>query len=162
MQGGYEMVSRNNLRNLETSAKSRVRSWLECVSLITLMTVLVAMSLPLSSCSSGRTVTLGENNIGTIGESDPSEGENDSNRWSYHEYFLDVEADYPYKFTLTTTSGITTGIWSSDKGSWIVEVSTVVRTRTATYRFKNGGKQKLFIEVPASEVPSEYSWYVTR
>ena len=156
------MVPRNNRRNLENAAKSRVRGWLILVSLTALITASVAMSLLLSSCSSGRTVTLGQNNIGTISESDPAEGETESSRWSYHEYFLDVEAGHSYKFTLTTTSGVTTGIWSIDKGGWIVEVSPVIHTRTATYRFEDGGKQKLFVEVPASEVPAEYSWYVTR
>lgn len=154
------MILRSNRRNLENSAKPRARGLL--VSLIVLITALGAMSMPMSGCSSSRTVTLGQNNTGTISKSDPTEGDTESSRWSYHEYLLDVEAGYPYKFSLTTLDGITTGIWSTDKGSWIVEVSTVVRTRTATYRFEHGGKQKLFIEVPASDVPAEYSWHVTR
>ena len=115
-------------------------------------------------CSSDRSVELGVNNRDTITSSDPSEGEDleggTSYTWWYHTYTLDVEEGYAYKFTLTTIDGNTLGIWSEDKGSWIVEVSPSVQTRTATYRFARGGKQKLWVE--AAEVPSEYSWYVTR
>jgi len=158
------MTVQSDKNNLKNSAKSRGTKWLILISTVVLITVLVAISLPLSGCSSSRNVELGVNNRDTITSSDPSEGEDlgggVSSLWWYHKYNLDVEEGHPYKFTLTSIDGNTMGIWSDDKGSWIVEVSPVVTTRTATYRFERGGKQELWIE--AAEVPSEYSWYVTR
>ena len=75
-------------------------------------------------CSSDRSVELGVNNRDTITSSDPSEGEDleggTNYTWWYHTYTLDVEEGYAYKFTLTTINGNTLGIWSEDKGSWIV------------------------------------------
>jgi len=131
---------------------------------ITMVLILLAMTMVSSSCSSGRNVELGVNNRDTITSGDPSEGEDlgdgASSLWWYHTYTLDVEEGYAYEFTLTSIDGNTVGIWSEDKGSWIVEVSPSVTTRTAKYRFENGGKQKLWVE--AAEVPSEYVWYVTR
>ncbi len=156
------MDLRNNRRKSGGLTKSILHGSLALSTMAFMLTTLVAMSLFLSSCSSGRMVTLGQSNTGTISKADPSEGKTQSDRWSYHEYVLDAVAGQSYKFTLTSTTGVTTGIWSSDKGGWIVEVSPVVHTRTATYSFAKGGKQKLFIEVPATEVPAEYSWYVTR
>ena len=126
------------------------------------VSALLAGMMLLSACGAGRSVTLGQNNTATITSSDPTEGETENDKWAYHVYTLDVEAGYPYKFSLTTLSAGTVGIWSEDKGSWIVEVSPVVTSRTATYSFQQGGKQKLYVEVPTSDVPSEYSWYVTR
>ena len=126
--------------------------------------VLMALLIASAGCSSGRNVELGVNNRDTITSDDPSEGEDlgdgASSVWWYHTYVLDVEEGHPYEFTLTSIDGNTVGIWSEDKGSWIVEVSPSVTTRTATYRFESGGKQKLWVE--AAEVPSEYVWYVTR
>jgi hypothetical protein len=134
-----------------------------CLTIAILM-ILLAVSLVSAGCSSGRNVELGVNNRDTITSDDPSEGEDlgggASSVWWYHTYNLDVEEGYPYEFTLTSIDGNTMGIWSEDKGSWIVEVSPSVSTRTATYRFESGGKQKLWVE--AAEVPSEYVWYVTR
>ncbi len=108
-----------------------------------------------TGCGGGNSVELGVNNSGTITSSDPSDEE-----WRYHKYVLDVEEGHPYTFTLTTNNGVTTGIWSEDKGSWIVEVSPVVQSRTGVYRFEKGGKQVLWVE--AAETPAEYTWYVTR
>jgi hypothetical protein len=117
-----------------------------------------------SICSSGRNVELGVNNVDTITASDPDEGEDYgggiSTRWWYHVYYLDVEAGHPYTFTLTTYDGVTMGIWSDDKGGWIVEVNVFETSQTATYRFQRSGRQELWVE--AAEVPAEYSWYVTR
>jgi hypothetical protein len=129
-----------------------------------ILTILLAVSLVSAGCSSGRNVELGVNNRDTITSDDPSEGEDlgggASSVWWYHTYTLDVEEGYPYEFTLTSIDGNTMGIWSEDKGSWIVEVSPSVSTRTATYRFESGGNQKLWVE--AAEIPSEYVLYVTR
>ena len=136
------------------------RFGLPVITIVILLTVMIVSG----SCSSGRNVELGVNNRDTITSGDPSEGENlgdgASSVWWYHTYTLDVEEGYAYEFTLTTIDGNTVGIWSEDKGSWIVEVSPSVTTRTATYRFSSGGKQTLWVE--AAEVPSEYVWYVTR
>ena len=131
----------------------------------TIFVILLVLVLSLSSgCSSDRKVELGVNNSDTITSSDPYEGEDlgdgASSKWWYHTYVIDVEEGYPYEFTLSSIDGNTIGIWSEDKGSWIVEVSPSVPKRTATYQFRSGGKQKLWVE--AAEVPSEYSWYVTR
>jgi hypothetical protein len=125
--------------------------------------MLSACLLVASGCSSGQAVTLGTNYTDTITSSDPSEGEDYedySTRWWYHVYTLDVEEGHPYEFTLTTHNDVTTGIWSEDKGGWIVEVNISRPTRTAIYRFEHGGKQTLWVE--AAEVPAEYSWHVTR
>jgi len=134
------------------------------ISLAVLIVTVVALSVISGGCSSGRKVQLGVNNVDTITSSDPDEGEDlgegVSSRWWYHSYSLNVEAGHLYTFTLTTHNGITTGIWSEDKGGWIVEVNYSQPTRTATYSFQNSGNQKLWVE--AAEVPAEYSWYVTR
>lgn len=151
--------SKNNVTGI-LKIKVLYRSCLVIFILLVLLTV----SLTSAGCSSGRKVELGVNNRDTITSNDPSEGEDlgggASSVWWYHTYILDVEEGYPYEFTLTSIDGNTVGIWSEDKGSWIVEVSPSVTTRTATYRFESGGKQKLWVE--AAEVPSEYVWYVTR
>jgi hypothetical protein len=134
------------------------------ICLAVLIVTVVALSVISGGCSSARKVQLGVNNVDTITSSDPDEGEDlgggVSSRWWYHSYTLNVEAGHMYTFTLTTHNGVTTGIWSEDKGSWIVEVNYSQPTRTATYSFQHSGNQKLWVE--AAEVPAEYSWYVTR
>lgn len=134
------------------------------INLTVLLVTVIALSVISGGCSSDRKVQLGVNNIDTITSSDPDEGEDlgggVSSRWWYHSYSLNVEAGYPYTFTLTTRNGITTGIWSEDKGGWIVEVNYMHPTRTETYSFQHSGNQKLWVE--AAEVPAEYSWHVTR
>lgn len=158
------MAAQSKKKNLGNSPISRKPGWLILVSLTALITGLVAVSLILGGCSGLRKVELGVNNHDTITESDPCEGEDlgggVSSRWWYHGYSLNVEAGYPYEFTLTTIDGVTMGIWSEDKGSWIVQANYIRTTSTATYRFSRGGTHKLWVE--AAEVPAEYSWYVTR
>ena len=80
-------------------------------------------------------------------------------------YYVTVEAGKTYEFNLTTSNGMTTGIWSTEKydstgRGFIVEVSPVVKTKTASYTFARGGKQKILVE--AAQVPAEYSFEVTR
>ena len=152
------------MRNMNVASPAKLirRERLLPAGYIFIFAFLLAGMLILNGCQSGRSVSLGQNNTGTITSSDPTEGETENDKWSYHVYTLDVEAGYPYRFSLSTLSDGTLGIWSEDKGSWIVEVSPVVTTRTATYTFQHGGKQKLYVEVPTADVPSEYSWSVTR
>ncbi len=117
-------------------------------------------------CSSGRQAILGTNYADEITASDPHEGsQQENNMWWYHVYYLNVELGKTYEFTLTTPGGITTGIWSTDKydatgRGFIVEVSPVVKTRTASYTFEHGGKQRILVE--AAGVPAEYSFEVVR
>ena len=139
-------------------------------ALISVVVVGVVLSLVglvlLSGCSSGREAKLGTNYHDTVTESDPHEGsQQENNMWWYHVYYLNVEAGKTYEFTLTTKNGMTTGIWSTEKyestgRGFIVEVSPVVKTRTASYTFDHGGKQKILVE--AAQVPAEYSFEVTR
>jgi len=151
-------------RRTPYTSKSKLMLLSRLGSVIFMIMMLLITSLFSISCSSGRDVELGVNNRDTITSNDPSEGEDlgdgASSIWWYHTYTIDVEEGYPYEFTLTSIDGNTMGIWSEDKGSWIVEVSPSVSKRTATYRFEQGGKQTLWVE--AAEVPSEYVWYVTR
>lgn len=137
------------------------------VLLVFLGVILALVGLVLvPGCSSGRQAVLGTNYVGKITASDPHEGsQQESNMWWYHVYYLNVEAGKTYEFTLTTANGMTTGIWSAEKyestgRGFVVEVSPVVKTKTATYTFKNGGKQKILVE--AAQVPAEYSFEVVR
>jgi hypothetical protein len=158
------MVKHNSTQKENYLINRRVLGLFGYISLAALISVVVALSVISGGCSSGRKVELGVNNVDTITSSDPAEGEDlgegVSTRWWYHGYSLNVEAGHPYTFTLTTHNGVTTGIWSEDKGGWIVEVNYSQPTRTATYSFQSSGNQKLWVE--AAEVPAEYSWYVTR
>ena len=137
------------------------------VSLVAVGVILSLVGLVLvPGCSSGREAILGTNYNDEITASDPHEGsQQESNMWWYHVYYLNVEAGKTYEFTLTTKNGMTTGIWSTEKydstgRGFIVEVSPVVKTKTASYTFARGGKQKILVE--AAEVPAEYSFEVIR
>ena len=137
-------------------------------TLISLVVAGVFLSLVglvlIPGCSSGREAKLGTNYHDTVTASDPHDGsQQESNMWWYQVYYVNVEAGKTYEFTLTTANGMTTGIWSTEKyestgRGFIVEVSPVVKTKTASYTFKNGGKQKLLVE--AAQVPAEYSFEV--
>ena len=50
--------------------------------------------------------------------------------------------------------------YESTGRGFVVEVSPVMKTRTATYTFAHGGKQKILVE--AAQVPAEYSFEVIR
>lgn len=137
------------------------------ISLVVAGVILSLVGLVLiPGCSSGREAKLGPNYHDTVTASDPHEGsQKESNMWWYHVYYLNVEAGRTYEFTLTTANGMTTGIWSTEKydstgRGFIVEVSPVVKTRTASHTFKSGGKQKILVE--AAQVPAEYNFEVTR
>lgn len=158
------MAKRENSAILNHTTSTMLQGRISSTGLVAIMVSIVMSCAMPAICSSGRSVELGENNTGTITTSDPDEGEDFggglSTRWWYHVYYLNVEAGHPYTFTLTTHNDVTTGIWSDDKGGWIVEVNPIDTSRTATYRFERSGRQELWVE--AAEVPAEYSWHVTR
>ena len=158
------MIKQDGTQKAANLIKRKTLGYFTYISLVALIVTVLALPVISGGCSSARKVQLGVNNVDTITSSDPDEGEDlgegVSSRWWYHGYTLNVEAGHPYTFTLTTHNGITTGIWSEDKGGWIVEVNYMHPTVTETYSFQSSGNQKLWVE--AAEVPAEYSWRVTR
>lgn len=66
-----------------------------------------------------------------------------------------------YSFELSTPSGDTVGIWNKDANGYIVEVNFVVDSRSKSYIFSDDGTQKLYLQSPKSDVPSDFSFKVT-
>lgn len=76
--------------------------------------------------------------------------------WNAHLYYIFVIAGIDYEFHLSSPSGDTVGIWSSDAGDFILEVSPVVTERYTSYAFETTGIQEFWIETISDDMPSEY------
>ncbi len=107
-------------------------------------------------CAGGTEIQVGQLVTGTITDSDDDDGE-----WKSQTYVLEVQDGTTYSFELSSSSGDTIGIWNKDANGYIVEVSPVVDSRSKSYTFSDGGSQKLYLQSPKSDVPSEFSFTVT-
>ena len=112
-------------------------------------------ALAVAACGGGTEIELGQLVSDTITESDANDDE-----WKSKTYVIDVQAGVPYLFELTSADADTVGIWSADADNYIVEVSPAVTSRFTTYVFSEGGSQKLFLQSPASDVPSPFTFRI--
>ena len=92
----------------------------------------------------------------TITASDEDDGE-----WKSKTYVIDVREGVAYNFELTSVDDDTVGIWNAEAQGYIVETNIVVGVRSATYIFPEDGSQKLYLQSPASDVPSPFLFKVT-
>ncbi len=109
------------------------------------------MAATVIACGGATEVKVGQLVSGTITASDT-----DDEDWKSKTYVIDVREDVQYSIDLTTTNGNIVGIWSADASGYIVEVNHAVTTRSAPYTFSEGGSQELFLQSPASHVPSPF------
>ena len=135
-----------------TSEHGSVR-WMLKLMLCALAVVFVMVGL---ACAGGTEIQIGQLVTGTINDSDDNDGE-----WKSQTFVLKVEDGVTYSFEPSSSSGDTIGIWNEDANGYIVEVSPVVDSRSKSYTFSDGGSQKLYLQSPKSDVPSEFSFTVT-
>ena len=107
-------------------------------------------------CAGGTEIKVGQLVAGTITDSDDDDGE-----WKSQTFAVNVVAGVRYSFELSTSSGDTVGIWNEDTDGYIVEVNFVVDNRSKSYIFSDDGTQKLYLQSPKSDVPSDFSFKVT-
>ncbi len=107
-------------------------------------------------CAGGTEIQVGQLVTGTITDSDDDDGE-----WKSQTYVLEVQDGVTYSFELSSFSGGTIGIWNEDANGYIVEVSPAVDSRSKSYTFSDGGSQKLYLQSPKDDVPSDFSFTVT-
>ena len=122
-----------------------------------LLFVLIGLMTTVAACGSGGTeISIGQLVSGTITSSDSDDGE-----WKSQTYVIDVREGVAYEFELTSVDDDTVGIWNADAQGYIVETNLIVTTRSATYIFEEDGSQKLYLQSPASDVPSPFLFKVT-
>lgn len=107
-------------------------------------------------CAGGTEVQVGQLVTGTITESDDDDGE-----WKSQTYVLEAQDGITYSFELSSSSSDTIGIWNEDAEGYIVEVSPAVDSRSESYTFSDSDSQKLFLQSPKFDVPSDFSFTVT-
>ena len=100
-------------------------------------------------------IELGQIVTGTITTSDA-----DDEEWKSKTYVIDVREGVQYFLDLTTKDGNVVGVWSGDIGDYIIEVSPTTTTRSVPYIFNKGGSQEIFIQSPASQVPSTFTFKI--
>lgn len=100
-------------------------------------------------------IELGQLVTGTITTSDA-----DDEEWKSKTYVIDVREGVQYFLDLTTKDGNVVGVWSGDIGDYIIEVSPTTTTRSVPYIFNKGGSQEIFIQSPASQVPSTFTFKI--
>ena len=119
--------------------------------------VLIGLMAAVAACGGGGTeISVGQLVSGTITASDKDDGE-----WKSQTYVIDVREGVAYNFELTSVDDDTVGIWNAEARGYIVEANIVVAVRSATYIFREDGPQKLFLQSPASDVPSPFLFKVT-
>ena len=69
--------------------------------------------------------------------------------------------DVPYSFELTSIDDDTVGIWNAEASGYIVETNLIVTNRTKTFIFPESGSQKFYLQNPASDVPSPFTFKVS-
>ena len=121
-----------------------------------LVFVLIGLMAAVVACGGGTEISVGQLVSGTITASDEDDGE-----WKSQTYVIDVREGVAYEFELTSVDDDTVGIWNSDAQGYIVETNLIVTTRSATYIFPEDGSQKLYLQTPASDVPSPFIFKVT-
>ena len=114
------------------------------------------IALAVVACGGATEIKVGQLVSGTITESDADDGE-----WKSQTYVIDVRGGIPYSFELTSLDDDTVGIWNAEARGYIVETNIVVTDRSATYIFPEDGSQKLYLQSPASDVPSPFLFKVT-
>ena len=122
-----------------------------------LVFVLIGLMTTVVACGGGGTeISIGQLVSGTITSSDSDDGE-----WKSQTFVIDVREGVAYEFELTSVDDDTVGIWNADAQGYIVETNLIVTTRSATYIFEQDGSQKLYLQSPASDVPSPFLFKVT-
>ena len=120
-----------------------------------LLALTVQIAIGALACGGSTEIRVGQLISDTITSSDATDDE-----WKSKTYVVDVDAGTPYLLELTTSNSNTVGVWSGDAQGYILQVSPVVTIRSATYVFTEGGSQKLFIQSPASDVPSPFTFKI--
>ena len=114
------------------------------------------MAVAVVACGGGATeIYVGKSVSGTITASDANE-----EGWSSQPYVITVREGLEYFIQLSSTSGNTVAVWSTDADDYIVEVNSGVIARTVAYTFSESGPQELFLRSPDSDVPSPFTFKV--
>jgi hypothetical protein len=122
-----------------------------------LVFAITGLMVALMACGGGGTeVSVGQLVSGTITSSGSDDGE-----WKSQTFVIDVREGVAYEFELTSLDDDTVGIWNADAQGYIVETNLIVTNRTATYIFEEDGSQKLYLQSPASDVPSPFTFKVS-
>ncbi len=123
-----------------------------------LVFVLVGLMAVLLACGDDGPIEieLGQLVSGVITKSDADDGE-----WKSKTYLIEVIEGVPYYFELISTGGAIIRIWSADENDNIVEASLTENTLNATHTFSVGGTKELFLQSPASHVPSPFRFRVS-
>ncbi len=122
-----------------------------------LVFVLMGLMATAMACGGGGTeISVGQLVSGTITSSDSDDGE-----WKTQTFVIDVREGVAYEFELTSVDDDTVGIWNAEAQGYIVESNIVVPIRSATYIFPEDGSQKLYLQSPASDVPSPFLFKVS-
>lgn len=108
------------------------------------------------ACGGGTEIRVGESVMGTITESDEDDGE-----WKSQTYVIEVREGVRYRFELSTSTEDTVGIWNQDRFGYIVEVNLIVPSRSGFHTFSETGSQKLYLQSPKFDVPSQFTFTVT-
>ncbi len=118
--------------------------------------LVTSMLIGTIACGGGTEIEVGQTVSGLITESDADDGE-----WKSITYVLNVRDGITYRFDLSSSTDDTVGIWNEDRSGYIVEVSPVVSSRSGFHTFSGSGTQKLFVQSPKSDVPSQFTFTVT-
>ena len=119
-----------------------------------LLLALAGLMAATVACGGATEVKVGQLVSGTITASDADDGE-----WKSQTYVIDVREGVAYAFEVTSLDDDIVGIWNAD--GYIVEANLIVTTRSATYTFSKSGSQKLYLQSPASHVPSPFTFSVS-
>lgn len=122
--------------------------------LLLVMAGLIAATMV--ACGGSTKVSLGELVSDTITSSDA-----DDDDWKSKTYEIEVKAGVVYSFEVTSSDDDTIGIWNADANGYIVEANLIVTRRSANYVFSKDGTQKLYLQSPASDVPSPFTFRVS-
>ena len=122
----------------------------------TLGTLVTSLLVGTIACGGGTEIRVGESVTGTITESDADDGE-----WKSQTYVIEVKEGVRYRFDLSTSTEDTVGIWNKDRFGYIVEVNLIVPIRSGFHTFSETGSQKLFVQSPKFDVPSQFTFTVT-
>lgn len=109
------------------------------------------------ACGGGTEIRVGQSVTGTITESDVDDGE-----WKSQTYVIDVVEGVRYRFDLSTSTEDTVGIWNEERYGYIVEVNLIVTSRSGYQTFSESGPQKLYLQSPESDVPSQFTFTVVQ
>jgi hypothetical protein len=110
------------------------------------------------ACGGGGTeIRVGQSVTGTITASDTDDGE-----WKSQTYVIEVREGIRYRFDLSTSTEDTVGIWNEERYGYIVEVNLIVGSRSGYQTFSETGPQKLYLQSPKYDVPSQFTFSVVQ